>query len=235
MKKIEIVTSHNITVVYTLASAIQRLLASAIDFGIVCIYALFVTIGTGGVSVLFYLLVLPAVMFYHFLFELFNDGQSIGKKLMKLKVVTLSGRSPSTNDLFLRWIFRTIDVTLSFGTLAFLFIASSMKNQRIGDVVAETSVINLKSNQFIDLDSLNRIQESDRQIMYPEVTQYNDKDMLFVKDTLERVNRIPNKANRLLIKELSQRIETDLGIQNLTFGQKEFLKQVLSDYILLTR
>lgn len=235
MKKIEIVTSHNITVVYTLASAMQRLLASAIDFGVVCFYVLVVTIGTGGVSVLFYMLVFPVVMFYHFLFELFNDGQSVGKKLMKLKVVTLSGRSPSTNDLFLRWIFRTIDVTLSFGTLAFLFIASSTKNQRIGDVLAETSVINLQTNQFIDLESLNKINESERQILYPEVTQYNDKDMLLVKDTLERVNSIPNQANRLMTKELSERIENDLGIQNLTLGPKEFLKQVLSDYILLTR
>lgn len=235
MKKIEIVTSHNITVVYTLASAMERLLASGIDLAIVCMYALFVTMSVGGASFIFYLLVFPVVLLYHFLFELFNDGQSIGKMLLKLKVVTLNGRSPNTVDLFLRWIFRTLDVTLSLGTVAFLFIASSTKNQRIGDILAETSVINLKSNQFVDLDSLDRIDENDREILYPEVTQYNDKDMLFVKDALGRVNRSPNQANRLLVKKLSKKIEADLGIQNLALGPNEFLKQILSDYILLTR
>jgi len=235
MKKIEIVTSHNITVVYTLASAMERLLASAIDLVIVCLYALFVMLGFDGNSVSFYVLVFPVILLYHFLFELFNDGQSLGKMLLKLKVVTLNGRSPNTVDLFLRWIFRTIDVTLSFGTVAFLFIVSSAKNQRIGDILAETSVINLKSNQFVDLETLNRIDDNEREILYPEVTKYNDKDMLLVKDALERVNRIPNQASRLLIEKLVKKIETDLSIQNVTLGPNEFLKQILSDYILLTR
>lgn len=235
MKKIEIVTSHNITIVYTLATAMQRLMASAIDLGIVGMYALLITIGTGGVSLFFYVLVFPVLMFYHFLFEFYNNGQSIGKMILGLKVVTLNGRSPSPIDLFLRWIFRTIDVTLSIGTIAFLFISSSSKNQRIGDILAETSVINLKSNLFVDLQSLEKLSHKDENILFPAVTQYSDTDMLLVKDALERVNRFPNPKNKKFIYDLEQRLEKDLNLKNVELSSTAFLKQILSDYIRLTR
>jgi len=235
MKKIEIVTSHNITVVYNLASVSQRLFASALDLLVVGLYAILVSTLLGGVSWLFYLFVFPILMFYHFLFEVFNNGQSIGKMLLKLKVVTLRGRSPSIVDLFLRWIFRTIDVTLSFGTLAILFIASSTKSQRIGDILAETSVIRLESVQYVDVQTLKEISNNRRDILFPEVTQYTDKDMLLVKDVLQRERQFPNAANRRVMRELAQKIKQDLGIERAGLKPRDFLSQVMSDYIVLTR
>lgn len=234
MKKIEIVTSHNITVVYGLATVMQRVLSSIIDLVVVLLYAALVSMFTGGISFLYYVLIFPVIILYHFLFEVFNNGQSIGKMAMKLKVVTLRGRAPTIVDLFLRWIFRTIDVTLSLGTLAILFIASSSRSQRVGDILAETSVINLQSQQIIELQHLTDISERDHEIVYHKVTRYTDADMLLVKDVLMRERSLPNAANREVLKALALKIKSDLGIEY-GVAPKEFLAQVMSDYILLTR
>lgn len=234
MKKIEIVTSHNITIVYSLATVGQRVLASVFDLVVVGLYALLISMFTGGLSFLYYVLIFPVVILYHFLFEVFNNGQSIGKMAMKLKVVTLRGRSPSIVDLFLRWIFRTIDIGMSLGTLAILFIASSSRSQRVGDILAETSVISLQSQQVVELQHLTDISEKDHEIMYPKVTRYTDEDMLLVKDVLLREKRLPNAANRQVLKELALKIKYDLGIEH-GVAPRQFLAQVMSDYILLTR
>jgi len=235
MKKIEIVTSHNITIVYDLATALQRVLAGVIDIAIVAVYSIAIGIVTGMSSFFFYMLVFPVVMMYHFLFEVYNNGQSPGKMITKLKVVTLKGRTPSVIDLFQRWIFRTVDVTLSMGSLAILFISSSAKNQRIGDIIAETSVINLKSQSFVNLEMLESISDSEIEIMYPAVTRYNDSDMLLVKDILERVKQYPNRENRRMLTQMTNRIMDDLNIRHLDLKPKDFLNQVLTEYIILSR
>ncbi len=235
MKKIEIVTSHNIAIVYDLATALQRVLASGIDLIIMAVYAILISIGTGMNSFMFYVLVFPVLMMYHFLFEVYNHGQSPGKMLTKLKVVTIKGRTPSVLDLFQRWIFRTVDVTLSFGSLAILFISSSAKNQRIGDILAETSVINLKSNTFVSLDMLEAISDQDIDIKYPAVIRYTDSDMLLVKDILDRVRQHPNRENRQMLMRMADRIRDELNVRTRNAPPKEFLNQILTEYIVLTR
>ena len=236
MKKIEIVTSHNIAIVYDLATVIQRVTAGILDLFVVGIYATIIGIVTGMNSIAFYLLVFPVIMMYHFLFEVYNNGQSPGKMMTKLKVVTLKGRTPSVLDLFQRWIFRTVDVTLSAGCLAILFISSSAKNQRIGDILAETSVINLKSsNAYIDLEMLENISKTEIEVQFPQVTRYTDKDMLLVKDALARVNQQPNHENRTIINQLISKIMADLDLQSVEMAPKEFLNQILTEYIILTR
>lgn len=73
------------------------------------------------------------------------SGQTIGKKMMKLKVVNLYEREISTSQAFSRFFFGLIDATcMGVG----LFVAMSNKNnQRIGDLVAKTIVIDLKKSK----------------------------------------------------------------------------------------
>lgn len=64
---------------------------------------------------------------------------------MKLKVVNLYEREISTSQAFSRFFFGLIDATcIGVG----LFVAMSNKNnQRIGDLVAKTIVIDLKKSK----------------------------------------------------------------------------------------
>jgi uncharacterized RDD family membrane protein YckC len=73
------------------------------------------------------------------------SGQTIGKRLVGLKVVNESFKEIKTRQAILRFLFAYIDLGFF---LVGLFVASSNKqNQRIGDLVAKTVVIDLNEKQ----------------------------------------------------------------------------------------
>ena len=142
----------------------HRILAWLIDFIILVIYVSLVSIVAASSTFLWYILVFFVVVFYHLIFEILNNGQSIGKRMMKIKVVTLNGRSAKSQDYFLRWIFRMLEVTFTGGLLAILYITSTEKHQRIGDILAQTTVIKLKADNFYDLKGLIKLGDQKREI-----------------------------------------------------------------------
>ncbi|HMK26194.1 MAG TPA: RDD family protein, partial [Chitinophagaceae bacterium] len=56
-----------------------------------------------------WLLVLP-IMLYHFVLEITMNGQSIGKKILGLRVVDELGGKPSISQFIIRWLLRLSDV-----------------------------------------------------------------------------------------------------------------------------
>ena len=75
---------------------------------------------------------------YFFLTELFF-GQTLGKKVMNLRVVSESG--PLTpGKVALRTALRVADVFV-FGLVGLVAVVASKKHQRIGDMVAHTLVV----------------------------------------------------------------------------------------------
>lgn len=238
MPSIEITTAHNIVVSHELASVGQRIVAAIIDGIIVYLYALIVGLVVGESYALLMLFIFPVVWMYHFGMEVYNEGQSIGKKLLKIRVVSVEGMAPTTQEYFMRWIFRMIDITLSFGSLAILTSATSARRQRFGDIMARTTVINLKASRQFDLDKIRKLDRDATEISYPTVAQYADSDMLLVKQTLIRHQNNPSDATKELILDLRNRVVDDLGLdlqEVRKIRATKFLKKVLQDYIVLTR
>ena len=151
MKYIDISTAHNISIRFELANTLMRVLAWLIDAFIIGIYITIVSAIAFSNKYLFYFLILIAVGFYHLAFEILNNGQSPGKQILKIKVVTLHGRAAKSQDYFLRWIFRMLEITGTAGIMAIMYISSTEKNQRIGDMLAQTTVIKLRGDQIYDL------------------------------------------------------------------------------------
>jgi len=235
MRNMDVITSHNIVVSVELATVLQRILATVIDAAIIGVFLLITIRVSIGNLFLFYLIGLPVMFLYHLVLEYFNNGQSIGKKLMKLKVVSLAGDRPSMMSLVMRWMFRPIDITLTFGTLSAIFISSTKKNQRIGDLLADTAVIKLQNENHMSLSSIKSIMPEGYEVTYPQVIQYNDSDMLLVKDAISRVRKANSSANKEIVKQLTQKISKDLKIKKPTEQGTIFLNTLLNDYIILTR
>ena len=154
---------------------------------------------------------------------------------MKIKVVTLHGRTAKSQDYFLRWIFRIMEITFSGGMIAALYISSTEKNQRIGDMLAQTTIIKLRSDQLYNLSSLLKMGQKKRKIKYTKVTMYNDDDMMLVKDTLSRYKKNPSDENLKFISTLAKKISDDLGVKLDVKRQEQFMETILFDYITLTR
>lgn len=244
MKNIDIVTSHNVTIEYPLASVGERFLAFLIDIGVLLVWLFMVILIARNMSfdstyLVYYFLFMPVFLLYNLTCEMFFGGQSFGKYALGIKVVKLNGQNPGLSECFLRWIFRIIDIGFSLGAFAVLFASANDKSQRLGDMIAKTVVIKLNPPYKYTINDLMNIGSSAKsdnyQISYPQVTRYTDEDMLLIKNALERVKKYPNIHHNQFIKDLSNKVCEQLSIDKPIEDEKKFLQKILQDYILLTR
>src|SRR5476651_227572 len=163
MQTIRIKTSQNIEIDYEVAGLGERIIARIIDIGVfiglfyavyIIIIIFFLSVFTGlqsggGQGVPVALIVLGVIysiafIFYDLVSEIFFNGQSIGKYAAKIKVVSINGSRPTLGQFFLRWVFRLLDFGITFGIGAVISVAVSEKKQRIGDIIAGTTLIKTK-------------------------------------------------------------------------------------------
>ena len=247
MDTISLETSQNVTIEYELAGIWERILAFFIDTVILYVYLIlvFVLFAFGDseellsndIALFFYLIVtLPVWLGYHLFCETVFSGQSIGKMVLKIKVVKNDGQQMDMSDYSMRWMFRIIDIMLSFGIIGVVAIMSSWRNQRIGDMVGDTSVIKLDPNNKIFIKDILAIKKKmSHVITYEGVVKFTEDDMLLLKNALERAKINPNDHYRKLLAELARKICDQLDIKDVPKQRTKFLKTVLNDYIVLTR
>jgi hypothetical protein len=181
---------------------------------------------------------LPIVGFlgYHLLSEVLGNGQSWGKKSMGIQVVRLDGREPGLSDYLLRAVFHIVDTITSVGILASLLISTTAKNQRLGDITANTTVIRIRQNRRFKLEDILRINTlEDYEPQYPAVRQLSEQDMLLVKNVVNRYQTYHNPAHRQAVEELVDRLQELLHIEETPPDKIGFLKTLIRDYIVLTR
>jgi uncharacterized RDD family membrane protein YckC len=68
-------------------------------------------------------------------------GQTVGKKLLKIKVVQEDGKPCGFGPAFVRTILRIIDALPFLYIIGMVLIARSEKKQRLGDRLAKTVVV----------------------------------------------------------------------------------------------
>lgn len=244
MKKAEILTANNVAIQYELASLIQRILAFIIDGAVLSLYYLIILFllastfyGSNDFSQIFtYILFLPVFFFYNLFCEINFKGQTLGKAALKIKVIKLTGETPSLNDYFIRWTYRVIDIWLCAGALAAIFISSSNKGQRLGDVSANTTIIRLNPESKYNLKDILKIGGfKEYTPTYFGVTMLSDEDMLLIKNTLDTVKRKPNAENKKVALELANKSAELLNLEEIPHNKTQFLTTLLKDYIVLTR
>lgn len=241
MKTIDINTTQNVTIEYEVAAWRERVLAFALDLFIISfVYGILVWLVTSIFSeeMVGYIAVLvsPAITFYTLYSEIALGGQTLGKRAMGIRVVKLNGSVPRLGDYAMRWAMRLLDIWLSIGSVGTLLITSSPKGQRLGCMLSGTTVVRLRPNrQFLLRDILNIQSLQNYSPQFPQVTRLSEADMLFVKNALERQRKFQNDAHRLALRELSQHLQQTLNIQTAPKDDMNFLRQLVNDYIVLTR
>lgn len=229
MEQFSIQTSQNISINQSFASVADRMVAALIDFVFIGAY-LFITIGiTGLISqpAIASIFGLP-VLFYHLIFEQAMDGQSPGKSIMKIKVYSESGAKPGFTSIFVRWVFRIIDVTAMLGSIATCTIIVSKKNKRLGDLAAGTIVLSTrkKSTQA----SLYVNLPNNYELQFPEVSMLNENDIKTINEVVQFYVSTKNKKEaRLYALETKTRIAKKMGIDPNTEAIT-FLKALVNDY-----
>lgn len=248
MQTIDIRTTQNVTIEYELASLRERALSFFVDFLITIVIYLGVfillrsilpdSLFETGMLEMFWLVLLPIafIIFYQFLSELLGNGRSWGKRALGIKVVRIDGLEPGLSDYFIRAVFHIVDSLMSSGVLAGLLISSSPKQQRLGDMAANTTVIRVRPNARFQLQDILKISSiEDYQPRYPEVRRLSEQDMLLLKHLIARQRQYRNEAHDEAIDEAVAHITSLLQIKETPHDNIEFLKTLIRDYIVLTR
>lgn len=163
-RTIRIPTPEQIYLEYPLAGLGRRGLAAAIDSAIigVALFAfimLLILLMSGATAifvqsdamstvlmvffiVLFALILLAPFLYYYF-FEYFGNGQTPGKRVANIRVIRASGLSLDRTSSVLRNLFRLIDMIPTYYLVGVWSTLLTVKQQRLGDLVANTVVIAL--------------------------------------------------------------------------------------------
>jgi len=228
MDNFQIQTAQNVSIDQNLANYFERAAAFTIDILILAAYAFLVGLFANIIdlsSMAVGMTVSLPFLLYHLVMELTMNGQSIGKAAMKIRVVCVDGSKPKAGNYLIRWCLRLIDISISFGSVASLFILFGGKGQRLGDLAAKTMVISEKEridfSQTIVMDVPENYQPK-----YPQVTIFSDEDMRQTKAIYIKAKR---QREYHLINKLHQQLMTKMEVQP-TEQPIKFVEIVLRDY-----
>lgn len=244
MNQLSITTTQNVNINFTAASVGSRILGQLLDVLVLAAYIIvmyyiidlsglgknFSSMDDWSVRAIIILLFSP-VIFYTLLLESLWEGQTIGKKLMKMKVIKIDGYQAGFGDYLIRWLFRLVEVLIGNGVIGLLAIVFNKRNQRMGDMAAGTAVISLKNNININHTILQDINE-DYMPTYPLVIKLSDNDVRIIKETFEVA--VKNRDYKTLIN-LREKIISVTGIKNISGNDQDFIRTLMKDYNFYTQ
>jgi uncharacterized RDD family membrane protein YckC len=229
MSEFDILTSQNVFVKYDTAGVGNRIAAAAIDYGFFFIWGLISIVvenfGFNAGPILTFITIFLPVILYHPVMEIFFNGQSVGKMMMKIRVMKTDGSKPTVTAYLLRSVFRLLDISISMGSIAVTTIAFTEKSQRIGDIAAGTTVIRLKARTKLkELVPVSR--EENYQPVFSEVVALSDKDIQLLKKVLHKQHT--NKDLQLVANMVSH-VKKVTAIET-GMDDMQLLYTVLKDY-----
>jgi len=240
MDRVEITTAHNVGIELQAAGIGDRAAAALIDYGLLIAYLMTTFILAEGFTLideslasksLFIVLMLPYLLYFP-LSEIFLSGQSIGKKIRRIKVARLDGTSPSLGDYAIRSLFRLVEIDITMGLVAVLTLLIRGHGQRLGDLAARTTVIKLLPAVTLQDTLFSEIDDA-YQPVYAETVNLSEKDIVLAKEVLEsfrkqtRKNRRP--AGTTPADKIKEALEGKMGIAS-PLPPLEFLETILRDY-----
>ncbi len=258
MSVIQIATPFNIDLEFEIAEFHKRLFAYLIDFCLLILFFMAMKyLYYGGFDVateeelrshvgIDILTISFPMLLYSLLCEVFMHGQTLGKKVMNIRVISLDGGEPELSQYLVRWMFKAFEwpfffgytiftqqsllfyiiITGFFGIVVVITIAVSKRNQRLGDLAANTVVVNTKSPFSVDDTVFMDIRQDNYVAKFPEVLRLSDRDINTIKNVINMYYKSHNTqtSHRVALKvQEVLKIQTDLY-------PVDFLEKLLEDY-----
>lgn len=261
MSIIKITTPFNIDLEFKIAAFQKRIAAWMVDLLVICTYYYLMLrfiypLYKGGEalqsSAEIFLVVIP-VMIYQVVFELFLNGQTLGKKVAGIKIIDTEGQEPTWGQYIIRWILCIgnlyvyiipyLLVQVLYNGMAagivlvlvllilylpdFLSVVISANSQRIGDFAAGTVVIDKNYKSNINETIYLQIEKTDYVPLFPQVMKLTDRDINGIRNLLNM--KKPSNDTSHYITDVALKIKTVLGIESDLYPL-DFLQQLLEDY-----
>lgn len=191
-------------------------------------------------------IILWPVIIYHIICEITMNGQSLGKKIFRIKVVNENGGRASISQFLIRCLIRTSDIILLLIIIESLsgnspvggvilsivllmvdiiLVATTKKAQRLGDILAHTILIRTNPKGSISQTVFQEVDDS-YVPKFPQIMQLNDKDLNAIKSILDTARM---KHDFHLAATAAEKIKKHLGITT-NMDPVDFLEVLLKDY-----
>ena len=233
MNKLLVNTPQNVQIEYDVSVLSARVLAFIIDTIIRIVYVYVVFVGLSEIDFkdewlafgIHSLFLLPAFM-YNVIFETLMNGQTLGKWITRIRVVQMDGQKASFYNYFTRWLIGIFEINIGMGIIALLSVLINKKQQRIGDMAANTVHISLKPKLDIHQTIFNDLSE-DYVITFPEVYKLSDRDINIINDNFKRALKSDNYD---ILEALTRKIEEIMEVDSNGMGFKKFIELVIKDH-----
>ena len=238
MKSISIESSQGVLIDYNLSSVVARFGASFLDMILYYVYALVVASMFGNFEFAFILplICLLSFMLYYILMEQYAGGQTLGKKAVGIRAIRVDGQPLSLVDSAIRAFLLLFEGFFTLGSLAILIAGTSRNRQRLGDVASDTVVVNVPSKNSLRLSRLNQLEElSKDEVVYNEVLVFSEEDMLFIKNAINEYTKYKDEIRAQVIRSLVEKALLKMDLKIEVKNKIAFLKQLIKDYVILTR
>ncbi|MCD4785983.1 MAG: RDD family protein [Candidatus Eremiobacteraeota bacterium] len=244
MEKIRILTPEHIELEYELAGIGSRFVAIVIDlliqFGICSVLFLAMVISSPDffdegihsifssifASIMFILIMVIFLGGYFILFEIVWSGQTPGKRIAQIQVIKDNGEPVGFIGVLLRNILRIVDFLPAYYILGVVLIIVNKQNKRIGDIVAKTIVVKLKSNlEPVVLPNLKVRSDID-----VDITRINEEEYGLIRDFIIRRWDLKPEARFVLAEKISLPLMKKLNVDPADIDIEEFLEVVAVKY-----
>lgn len=235
MEIITVHTAQNIDIEYEIGGLGERILARLIDIAILIpffIVFIFVAFELSEAGQIAYVIVVAVIFtFYDLVCEVFFNGQSLGKRIMKIRVISLDGARPKFSQYLLRWLFRMIDFSITGGVCALISAIVTQNGQRVGDIVAGTALV--RTSPRTQLNNIAFVSVEDTyEPVFTQVSQLKDKDIVLIREVIDAYLKT---GNNMHVYNMADRIRQHLSISlPPNMNSMQFLQTIIKDYSHIT-
>ncbi len=260
MSKLKVQTTQNVPLDFEVANTGLRLLAALIDTLVIVVYWIGIyyllsalghgDVNSGVMSIMFYLLLIIPSTFYGPILEFLWSGQTVGKWMLKCRVVKVDGSRLSLGSIIIRSLLRNIDshlfllvlILMGLGVkiqievlyvfylipapiVGLISMGMSKHTQRLGDLAAGTAVVRLKRALSLK-DTIFRVVKTDYEPVFKNVLLLSDRDIRIIKNTLEDYDRTKDATK---VKILGEKARVLLGVEK-KVEPLPMLRTIIRDY-----
>lgn len=168
---------------------------------------------------------------YFVIFETIWQGQTPGKKRIKIRVICDDGKPVRLAQSVLRALLRPVDDILFVGVF---LIALAKKEKRIGDLVAGTIVIqNEQTSKLANFPISDEAKDLAVQLrIEADINNLLPEDFVVIRDYLQRRKSMILKYQHELSRKLANQVKEIIGLENIPddYSNNQFLEAIYLAY-----
>jgi uncharacterized RDD family membrane protein YckC len=190
--------------------------------------------GNGALWVLALVILGVFLLFYgyYIVFEIAWRGQTPGKRLVGLRVISASGRPMTALQAILRNLLRIIDQVPGLYAIGILSVLVTARNQRLGDLAAGTVVVREQPtarHQMTQEEPAARVQDRLR------ANRLSEQELALIERFLQRRDDLEFELRGRTALEIATRVRQRLGLtedmrDGASTNNEDLLERVLAEY-----